>query len=50
MGNAENFLKYKEIVTKERAKNATKMAEIGAMPPGASRAWCPRVVVAMTSS
>jgi hypothetical protein len=34
VGNAGNFLKYKELITKERAKNATKMAEIGAMPPG----------------
>jgi len=34
VGNEENFLKYKELIAKDRAKNATKMAEIGAMPPG----------------
>ncbi len=34
VGNEENFVKYKEIIAKERAKNATKMAEIGSMPPG----------------
>lgn len=34
VGDEENFLRYKEIVTKERAKNAAKMAEIGSMPPG----------------
>lgn len=34
VGDAGNFLKYKELITKERAKNATKMAEIGSMPPG----------------